>query len=808
MKSTLLTLFLFLSFSNLYSQNNKFNDGVITGYVYDNISKTPLEGVSVQLIKPDSSISGGAGTDASGYFIIENIAEGRYRLILSIAGYNRKGTNINLTDASQKVINLDTIYMNSGTETEEIVVEGEKSFIEFDAEKKIFNVENNMNVTGGTVIDVLKNLPSVTVDIDNNISLRGGQRIKFTINGRPVHGNITRILEQMPADQLSAVEIVTNPSAKYEAEGSTGVINLVLKKFDDSGMNGQIGLNGGTGDKYGSSFNLNYRKSNEYNLSGSYDYRLRNMPFSGTSSRTSFFNVDEYLSDQSSDGKMRREGHNARAEFEYFLSPDDILSIGGNYGKSKRKNGDTDNLFIYNSSNALTQNSITKTDGTDDGEDYGANLTFNKLFKDPKQSFITDLSFSFDKDNDVETRNTFYNFPAGQQNEIILNNSSDENKQLVFQSDYVHPFTKETKFETGVRYNWRDRAGQNYYYNFDNPSGQYIIDPLYSDNFKFTENIGAAYGIYSSRIDNFAYSLGLRGEYSTFKVEQFNFNSEVSRNRFDIFPSVSLSQTLGMTEEVNLNYSRRVRRPGYRDLSPVTRVRSPISQSRGNPDLTPEFINSFELNFSKFFNTVAVIPSVFYRWTTDKITRVTELIDSNVILSYPINASQEKSYGGELILNATIAQILNLNGSISYYKQEIESDTLGTNSDFTFGGRMFANLTLPWDAGLQVTYFYTGDRISPQGKMNGFSIFDIAVKKDFLDKKLSLNLRVSDLFNAGSFNSTTTTPLYTQTFDRLRDSRVFTLSATYKFGSESKERSRTKKPKREQQDSDSDMEEF
>lgn len=807
MKSTLLILFLTLCFSNLYSQNS-FNDGVIKGYVYDNNSKTPLEGVSVQLIKPDSSISGGAGTDATGYFIIENIAQGRYRLILSLAGYNRKGTNINLADASQKIIDLDTIYMNSGTETEEIVVEGEKSFIEFDAEKKIFNVENNMNVTGGTVIDVLKNLPSISVDIDNNVSLRGGQKIKFMINGRPVHGNVTRILEQMSADQLSSVEVITNPSAKFEAEGSTGVINLVLKKFDDSGVNGQIGLNGGTGDKYGSNFNMNYRKTNQYNLSGSYDYRIRNMPFSGTSSRTSFFNPDEYLSNQNSDGRMRREGHNARAEFEYFLSPNDILSLGGNYGKSNRKNGDTDNLFIYNTSNALTENSITKSEGTDDGEDYGANITFNKLFKNPKQTFITDLSYSFDKDNDLETKTTQYIFPTGQQNEITQNNSTDKNNQVVLQSDYVHPFSKETRFETGIRYNWRDREGQNFYYNFDNTTSQYVLDPALSDNFKFTENIGAVYGIYTSRLDNFAYSVGLRGEYSTFKVQQFNFNSEASRNRFDVFPSISLSQTLGMTEEINLSYSRRVRRPGYRELSPVTRIQSPISQSRGNPDLTPEFVNSFELNFSKFFNTVAVIPSVFYKWTTDKITRVTELIDSNVILSYPINASEEKSYGGELILNASIAKIINLNGSVSYYKQEIESDTLGTNSGFTFGGRMFANVTLPWDAGLQVTYFYTGDRITPQGQMDGFNIFDVALRKDFLDKKLSFNFRVSDLFNAGNFNSTINTGLYSQTFSRLRDSRVFTLSVTYKFGTEDKNRTRTKKPRREQQEQEPDIEEF
>ncbi|HRE41443.1 MAG TPA: TonB-dependent receptor [Ignavibacteria bacterium] len=813
----IIVLILFLT-SKLYSQSETaglssensdqssilFSDGIITGFVFDNSSKTPLEGVVVQLINAiDSSLYKGTGTDETGFFKLDQLEQGRYRIIVSLVGYNRRFRNINFTNPDAKILNLDTIYLSSGTETEEIVVEGEKSFIELQADKRVFNVEQNMSVKGGNALDVLKNLPGVTVDIDNNVSLRGGQRIKFMVNGRPVTGDVSRILEFMPADQVSSVELITNPSAKFDAEGSTGVINIVMKKYDDSGVNGQLSLNAGTKDKYGTGLSLNY-KTGDYNFTGSYDFRQRNNTFTGSVERNNFVVPSNAQSFQNSDGKMRMEGNNFRGEIEYMISKTDILSLGGRFEKGTRKRGETDLLKIFDSGNSLTEDSRLSSNETEKSQDWNVGLNYMKIFKDKKQSLSGEINFSTSRENEDENKITNYLIPVNTLDLLNLSYEQDNRRQLNVQSDYSHPLGENAKLETGVKYNWRENKADNRYLEYDYNSASYEIDSLLSDNFNFTENIAAVYGIYNNKLGDFSFNVGVRGEYWKYEIDQFNTNTLTSRNRYDIFPSATISQKLGVTEDISLSYSRKVRRPGYRELSPTIRMMNPIFYFKGNPDLGPEYTNSLELNFIKYFSSISVVPSVFYTLTTDKITRVSELIDSNITQSFAINANQEKSYGGELLVNGMFGKDFIVNGAISYYKQEIESDTLGTNSNYTFSGRLFANYTLPFDAAIQLTYFYSGKQITPQGEMNGFNSFDIALRKDFFDKKLSLNLKVSDLLNTSKFGGSMSTSTYSQVFNRQRESRVVMLSLTYKFGTENKDQNRRRR-QRSQEESRPDM---
>jgi len=275
-----------------------------------------------------------------------------------------------------------------------------------------------MSVKGGNALDVLKNLPGVTVDIDNNVSLRGGQRIKFMVNGRPVTGDVSRILEFMPADQVSSVELITNPSAKFDAEGSTGVINIVMKKYDDSGVNGQLSLNAGTKDKYGTGLSLNY-KTGDYNFTGSYDFRQRNNTFTGSVERNNFVVPSNAQSFQNSDGKMRMEGNNFRGEIEYMISKTDILSLGGRFEKGTRKRGETDLLKIFDSGNSLTEdsrltgNSLTEdsrlsSNETEKSQDWNVGLNYMKIFKDKKQSLSGEINFSTSRENEDENKITNY----------------------------------------------------------------------------------------------------------------------------------------------------------------------------------------------------------------------------------------------------------------------------------------------------------------------------------------------------------------------------------------------------------------
>ncbi|MBK8552757.1 MAG: TonB-dependent receptor [Ignavibacteria bacterium] len=797
-------ILLTFTYLNLFSQTNPenrvkgnfkpaFDDGKITGYIFDRQNSTPLEAVAVQLIKVrDSSLYKGAETDNKGYFTLENIEQGRYGLLINLVGYNKVRRAVNLIQPEEKIINLDTVFLKTGTETEEIVVEADKPFLELKGEKKVFNVGQNMNVTGGTALDVLKNLPSVTVDIDNNVSLRGGQQIKFYINGRPVTGSVSRILEQLPADQLSQVEVITNPSAKYDAESSTGVINLVMKKYDDTGFNGELNMNAGTGDKYGSGLNLNY-KTKLYKLSGSYDYRLRNMDFTGSLQRNNFLIPSDAFTNQTSDGSMRMSRNNARAELEYMLSGSDILNFNGRYNTGDRDRYDTDDLFVYDQNNILNQNSITTNNNTENSEEYSIGLNYNKLFKSKKQSLTGEASFSYDKEYYNENKTTEYIYPENLQALNSLVNGKDLTQELDAQTDYSMPIGKDMKIETGLKYNYRNTNANNFYYNQNNSTGVFEIDSSLTDEFIYEENIGAVYAMFGDEGGDFTYSLGLRGEYWMYNIDQYALNTVTSRNNINLFPSATFSQKLGLTEEMSLSYTRRVRRPGYRNLSPVVIVVSPVLYRQGNPDLGSEYINSFELNFAKFFTSFSLIPSVFYKLTTDKITTYSELIDSNITLNTSINADKETSYGVELMLNGAFSKSFSLNGNVSYFNQALTTDSLGTNSNYTFSGRLFGSYNLPWDAAVQLTYFYSGKMLTSQGSVEPVHTFDLALRKDLFDKKLSINLRASDIFNAMKMSGTTTTETYTQQFDRQRESRVITLSLSYKFGNDEKKTKDRKK---------------
>jgi len=804
LKNTFIFIILFLISDIAFSQFDpqrkgnrnsgpQFDDGEISGYIFDKQSKTPLEAVSIQLIKTrDSSLYKGTETDNNGFFKFSDVSQGRYTLSVFLTGYNRNIRPVIMNDAENKNFLIDTIYLNTGTETDEIEVQTDRPFMELKGDKKIFNVGENMNVTGGTALEVLKNIPSVTVDIDDVISLRGGQQIKFFINGRPVVGSVSRILENLPADQISSVEVITNPSAKYEAEGSTGVINIVLKKYDDSGFNGQLNLSSGTGDKYGGGLNLNYKNS-LYNFSGSYDYRKRNMDFSSAITRNNFLFPESAFTQQTSDGSFNMSGNNFRGEIEYQLSKSDILNFSARFDESDGSRGNTQNLFEYNQSGTLTENAVTYNKSTDKDNGYSLGLNYFKYFKDPKESLTGEASYSYEKEYENDNIQTNYVFPENTFPEISLIDGSELTGEFNLQTDYALPIGKESKFETGLKYNLRNTNTGNYYYDQNYSTGGYYLDSALTDVFTFNEDLGALYAIYGNESGKFTYSLGIRGEYWKYDIDQTFADVNTSRDQFDLFPSITLSQKLGDTEDMSLSYSRKVRRPGYRELSPVVRTFSPVFYRVGNPDLNSEFINSFELNFVKFFTTFSVIPSVFYRLTTDKITSYSTLIDSNISLNTSINADKEISYGAEILLNGAFSKSFSLNGSISYFTQEISSDTIGNNSSNTFSGRAFASYNLPFDAGIQLTYFYSGSFISTQGEVDPVSSFDLSLRKDLFDKKLNINLRISDIFNTQKFAGTSTTSSYTQQFSRQRESNMGMLSFTYKFGSEDKNKSRKKK---------------
>ena len=451
--SAALTAALGLHSADLLAQNKT---GSISGSVIDKSTGKALESADVSLFRQkDSSLVIGATTDASGNYSVE-IPFGRYYLRANLVGYNFAViSGITVNPNSINVI-LDPVKLSSSsTTTEEIIVEGEKSMIEFRPDKKVFNISKNMTSQGGTLIDLLKEIPSVTVDQDNNVSLRGSEGVKIMIDGRPSGldgSNRTAILEQLPASDVESIELITNPSAKYEAEGSSGIINIVLKKNSDKsfGYNGTLGLNLGTGDKYDGQFSLTLKNS-KINLTGNYSYNSRNLSTSGLNSRYNYISTNQYYTDVNNTGRRHMNGQSFKIGMDYNINQLNTFGISFSYRKSDRSRSDIGSSEEFNPAGLMTSKYFNNVNSNDDGYNYNINANYTLRFKKPQQVLTADFSFEKDKDDDFTNSFDTYISPV---NNTPLNRKEYEKElddSYSGQIDYVQPFSKDAKFETGIK---------------------------------------------------------------------------------------------------------------------------------------------------------------------------------------------------------------------------------------------------------------------------------------------------------------------------------------------------------------------
>jgi outer membrane receptor protein involved in Fe transport len=802
-------LFLLTIPFKLFSQDNpqitpemreKFKNfkGTITGYIIDKDNNMPLQSATVQLLKQkDSSLVTGSETDASGKFTLSDVGAGRYKLIASFAGYKKAVMQGIVFTPQNPELTLDTIKMTSGITTEEIDVTAEKPFVEFKPDMKVFNVEKGMTTTGGSVIDILKNIPGIIVDQDNNITFRGGANIKVNIDGRPFginSSNLSTILEQIPADKVSSVELMTNPTAKFDAEGSSGIINIVMKKNESEyeGVNGSAMVNAGNGDKYNGSLNLTSRTKG-YTLNGSYDYRSFNMNMTGYNNRITFGNTDLTNINSESNNQNRMRSNLVRAGIDINLTKQQNLGFMLTYNNRKRSRGGSNETDLF-TNGLLTSDYITRDINDNNGNTYGVGANYMLRFDKPKQTLTSDFSYTRTEGDRVSNTLVDYILPLntlqGRNNQF----SNEKNDEVNFQMDFSTPFSENSKLETGIKSIFEKTYDDSRSETFNYGTNTFVTDAN-SNIFDYQEFINSAYITYTDKIGDFSYQLGLRGEQTNSKGNQLTAGTDFTKSYFSLFPNASISQKLGLTEELQLSYSRRIRRPDLDDLNPFLNTSDPLNYQSGNPDLMPEYTNSFELNFIKYFTSAIITPSIYYRQTNDKISRVRLPYDSLITLNTQANFASSKSYGFELTMNANPIKDWMITGTVGYSKTENDATNLTglTNTAYSWNGRVFTTLALPADFGLQLTYFYSGKNISAQGQIDPFHTADISLKKDFLDKRLSLNLRVGDVFNSQKFHGTISDITFYDEFERRRDSRNVFLSLTYKFGSETKQDRRKKR---------------
>lgn len=793
----IIIIFLLLgALSGILQAQNK--TGSISGSVTDKSTGAPIEGADITINRvKDSSLVKGTQTDASGKYEFNEVPFGRFYIKANLVGYNAaviSGVSIN---PGSLTLTLEPIKLSTGnTTTDEILVESEKSQIEFRPDKKVFNIGKNISTQGSSVIDLLKEIPSVTVDQDNNISLRGSEGVKIIIDGRPSGLDGTNrgdMLAQIPATQVESIELITNPSAKYEAEGSSGIINIILKKTDNTGLgyNGTFGLNFGTGDKYNGQMSFTL-KNKKFNLSGSYGYNSNQVISGGMNERYNYINSESYFTDETSSGKRRMQGHMLKLGLDLYIDQMNTLGFTGSYRNSKRSRNDIANDLVYSLDGSLTSRFYNTTFSDDKGNNLVLALNYMLKFKTPQQVFTADLSYSTDTDDDFTNTFETYIEPVVTEPENRNEKTFEKNKSLTGELNYIHPFSKDAKLETGYRGSYKQRDNNFTSEQFDYSTGGYIIDNNTSNNFIYKEQIHALYAIYTNKIGDFGFSLGTRIEQTFIKGDLKNNNQTFDKSYIDFFPSASISQKLSKSSEIQLSYSRRVNRPRFRQLNPfvsISMMGGTNNLMQGNPDLDPEFTNSVELSYIHYFPFATLTPTLFYRNTTNQIARTRSLIDSITTLTTFVNYNKSKSYGGELIINTQPVKSWTLNGSFSYYKTEVDATNIGsglTNSSYVWSARASSTLSLPADLSLQLTYFYSGKNVTAQGTFDPFSMFDAALKKDFFDKRLSLTFRVSDIFESAKFKANINGTGFSETFERTHDQRNFFLNLSYRFGQQEK----------------------
>ncbi|MHA4738727.1 TonB-dependent receptor domain-containing protein [Dyadobacter sp. MSC1_007] len=737
----------------------------VTGKIIDGASNAPLGYASIRLFKSaDSSFVSGAITDETGGFIVD-IAAGSYYALSEFIGYKPQFTpGIRLT-AANSPLDLGTIKVAASAKTlDEVTVQAEKSSMELSLDKKIFNVGKDLANAGGTAVDILTNVPSVAVDVEGNVSLRGSGNVRILIDGKP--SGLVSIkgasgLAQLQGSMIDRVEIITNPSARYEAEGMGGVINIVLKKERKEGFNGSFDIITGHPTNFGGAANVNYRRKN-LNFFINYTMSYRNTPGKNFVYQELFRNDSTFIMERDMKSNLKGMANSARGGIDYYFNAKNVLTGAYTWRTSKGKRFSTLNYRDYLSSlDNMTSYTYRTQDETETEPNSEYALTYKKTFNRKGQEFTADVRYLDNwEDSDQYYRENVYK-PDGSPSGIppLLQRAVnyETEKQLLFQVDYIHPFGKDGKIEAGARSSSRDMTND-YTVTQQNSDGGWITLPGLTNDFLYEENINAAYGMIGNKTGKFSYQGGVRAEWTGVTTTLKQTNEVNDRKYANFFPSVHVTYDFAKQNAFQLSYSRRVRRPQYNDLTPFATYSDNRNYWSGNPDLNPEFTNAFELGHIKYMSKGSLTSSVYYRHTNGKITSIRRVQDDGSSYTRPENLGTEDAYGAEFTSSFTPYQWWKLDASANFFR----AITDGTGLDEQFKSdtyslfvRAMSRITLWKTTDVQLRGNYEAPQQTPQGRRKALATLDLAATRDILKNNGTLTLSVIDVFNSRRYRSIT-----------------------------------------------------
>jgi len=787
LRYTALCFFTVLLSTHLQAQS--VNIGTVTGLVIDGSSNRPIQFVNVAVhSKADSGIVTGAVTDKAGKIDIANIPTGEYYLTYSLIGYAGKSSSTFRIDTAHKHLNVGTVALAAkSVDLEEVLITGEKSVFNNSIDRKVYNVDKDLMAKAGSASELLQNIPSVQVDIDGNVTLRGSGNVLFMVNGKTsplLDKNSAEVLQDMPANSIEKIEVITNPSAKYKPEGTSGIINIVQKKNTTLGVNGNLNGNAGNQDRYNGNLRLNYNPG-DWNVYTSYSIRKDKRNRVNTDIRTqtdSASTITYYNNNLNSFASPL--SNTLSAGFDYRITTHDQFGFSGNYFYNSFTRTEQSGQVLQNIGRVVTDNYTRDRLDNQYEKEYGFTTYIEHNFSEEDHRLRFEYTRSRAPEQEDNHYTNSYLMPVGPpsfDNTLIL--AGDDRSQLSL--NYSDPLTEHSNLEVGYEGEFSGNDLNYHVENLDPIRQQFVTDASRSNHFIYDESINAVFATYKQSFGKFGMLAGVRTEVAKITSNLVTLDSTISNNYFNLYPSLHLSYTLSPTVELQLSYSRRTHRPDGEDLNPFPEYRDPRNVQAGNPKLLPEYISSIELGCQFQNDYFSVLPALYYRYTDNRLTSVTQLLNDTTLLTTRENLSNDQSGGLEIVVSANVGELVTLHWNANSFYNQIEAANLGytgTKSTTTWSSGFTVNVNFTRGSRFQVNSNYNSTRLTPQGEYSPSWVVNTGYRQEFMDGKLSLILTVADIFKTLKRQLELNTPALIQTVTNTRDSRIIFLGFTYQFG--------------------------
>lgn len=785
-KSLLVLIILLSSITILANEK-----GTITGRVFDKETNEIVELANVFVVNqsnPQSVI--GDVTNSEGKFEIKNIPFGNYDFHIQMVGYKKHLTKNIKIGKENLNLELNSIFIiKTAVKFSDVEVTAKRNQTEFKFDKKIYSIDKSMMSGNKTAADVLENIPSVSVDLDGNITLRGSGDVKILVDGKEsglLGVNSSVALRQFPSNLIKTIEVITNPSARYDAEGAAGIINIVLREDKKQGLNGSVDLTVGDNDNYGGGINLNYRQ-NDFNFFGDYGIQFKNRPGSG-SIYQEFYNNSESAFLEGDRSSNRGGWFNfLRFGLNYYFNEKNILTGTFIYEYGREDNWSDITYKDYNSEKNLIKTVLRKSNEGELEKVFEYSLNYKKLFD--KKDHVLTVSAKYQGINEHETSDVNEaNFNTGLSDKQYVSNL-EKADDILLQADYIFPFNEKGKFEAGYKSNFR-KIVNDYYVEEIDENGTASKIPELTNNLDYKEYISSLYAMIANEKERITWQLGLRAEYSVIGTHLLLTDEKNDRDYLDLFPSLNFTYKISNENLLQINYTRRLKRPEHRQLNPFTGIEDSRNRRKGNPDLNPEYTHAFEMGHIKYWEKASLVSNIYYQYSTGVIQNFSYLEDG-VTISQPQNLSNRSTYGLEFALSSDVTDWWKFDGSFNYYKAITDGANLGDeykSNTTSWFSKVSAKVNPFESLEIQTRFNYFAAEKMVQGTRKAHYYIDLGISYDVFAGQGNLTLNIKDLLDSRKRENEVYTAEYYSLNEFRFSGRQITLGFNFRLNQDKKEK--------------------